>query len=475
MKQYSNIFYSIILVGGDFLALVSAFVLAYIMRVKYDTRPLLEQIPSEAYLYGFLTVLPLWIVVNAFIGLYSKNIYDNRFKELGRLIIGSFLGILVVVGYDFVSEKTLFPARLVVVYGLILSFSFLVIFRVLARVIRTLLYRSGFGVRNVLIVGDNPAAESIFSELSNTNRSGHYIIGVVSRKSSAFYETFPSFITAIKKIGVSKIHSIIQVELYKQSEKNDEIMNFAQTNHISYRFIPGNNELFVGNIEVELYRGTPVVAVHQTPLVGWGNLAKNIFDFILAIFLLIVLSPIFLITSIIMKTLNPKETLFFSQKRLTRHNQEFTVYKFRSQYQKFDNTTPEKAFQMISKPELAKQYRENGDYLRNDPRILKGGKLIRTLSIDEMPQLFNVIKGNISMVGPRALIAEELNSYQKKHHILSIKSGITGLAQVSGRRNIGFDERRKLDLYYVQNWSFWLDIMILLRTLRAVINGIGAK
>ncbi len=475
MKQYSNIFYSIILVVGDFLALVSAFVLAYILRVKYDTRPLLEQIPSETYLYGFLTVLPLWVVVNAFIGLYNKNIYDNRFKELGRLVLGSFLGILVVVGYDFVSEKTLFPARLVVVYGLILSFGFLVIFRVLARVIRTLLYRSGFGLRNVLIVGDNPAAESIFSELSNTNRSGHRIIGVVSRKNSFFYETFPNFMAAINKIGTNKIHSIIQVELYKQTDKNDEIMNFAQTNHISYRFIPGNNELFVGNIEVELYRGTPVVAVHQTPLAGWGSLAKNVFDFVFALVLFVILIPVILATMVVMKILNPKESLFFSQKRLTRHNQEFTVYKFRSQYQKFDNTSPEKAFAMLGKPDLAKQYRAGGDYLKNDPRILRGGKLIRTLSIDEIPQLLNVLKGDISMVGPRALIAEELNNYQKKHHILSIKSGITGLAQVSGRRNISFEERRKLDLYYVQNWSFWLDIVILLRTLRAVINGIGAK
>ena len=103
------------------------------------------------------------------------------------------------------------------------------------------------------------------------------------------------------------------------------------------------------------------------------------------------------------------------------------------------------------------------------------GKFLRATSLDELPQLINVLKGDLSLVGPRALIPAELSAYEKRHTILSVKSGLTGLAQVSGRRNISFEERRKLDMYYVQNWSFWMDLVILLKTVRVVLTGEGAK
>lgn len=129
----------------------------------------------------------------------------------------------------------------------------------------------------------------------------------------------------------------------------------------------------------------------------------------------------------------------------------------------------------MGKPELIEKYRKNGDYLPDDPRITKIGKFIRKTSLDELPQLINVIKGDISLVGPRALVPGELRDYGDRSLLLSVKSGLTGLAQVSGRRSISFDERRALDLYYVQNWSLWLDISILFRTIGAVFSQKGAK
>lgn len=474
MKQNATIIYALLLVIGDFLALVAAFSTAYVLRVKYDTRPLIEQIPAETYLYGFIAVLPLWILVHGLIGLYRRDVYDNRFREFGRLILGSSLGMLVIIGYDFVIDDNLFPARLVAAYGLVLSFGFLVIFRMVARGVRSALFSFGYGVNNVLIVGGGTAASSIIYELENTRRSGHRIIGVVGGDGTKFRH-FPDFDTAIESLGGRTIHSIIQTELYRKTDLNDAIMNYAQSKHMSYRFIPGNNELFVGNIEVELFRGTPVVTVHQTALIGWGSIVKRIFDLIAGGIMLIVASPVLLLVALLQKVTSPTAPVLLKQTRLTQFNREFTVYKFRSFKQKFNGMSPEQAFEKMGKPELAKIYRDGGDQLPNDPRITRLGKLLRVTSLDELPQLINVVRGDISLVGPRALVPEELKSYHKKHHILSIKSGITGLAQVSGRRDISFDERRKLDLYYVQNWSFWLDIIILLKTLRAVINGIGAK
>jgi lipopolysaccharide/colanic/teichoic acid biosynthesis glycosyltransferase len=152
----------------------------------------------------------------------------------------------------------------------------------------------------------------------------------------------------------------------------------------------------------------------------------------------------------------------------------FQVFKFHSQYAKYDGTTPEQAFAKMGKPELAETYRSNGDRLDNDPRVTPIGRFIRKMSIDELPQLFNVLKGDISLVGPRALVPEELAKYSRRHTILSVRSGLTGLAQVSGRRDISFEERRKLDIYYVQNWSFWGDLIILFRTIWIVLFHRGA-
>lgn len=167
--------------------------------------------------------------------------------------------------------------------------------------------------------------------------------------------------------------------------------------------------------------------------------------------------------------------VFFRQERLSRHNKKVRIFKFRTMKKKYNGLLPEEAFAKMNQPELAKQYRKNGDQLDNDPRVGRLGRFLRSSSLDELPQLINVIKGDISLVGPRALVERDLDKYDKKSLILSVKSGLTGLAVISGRKDLPFDERRKLDLYYVQNWSFWNDIVILAKTAAVVIFHRGAK
>lgn len=475
VKNNSQLIFRIILILGDFLALTAAFSVAYILRVKFDTRPLIAQVPAETYLYAILIVLPLWIIIHGAIGLYTRSVYENRFSELGKLILGSILGILTVIGYDFVIDDDLFPARLVVVYGFLLSLGFLVVFRTLARLTKTVLYSYGVGITNLVIVGDGKSSIRVIDQFANTSDSGHRIVGIVGESKYDDIPNFASIEDLEKKYKTTSIDSIIQTKLYKDDQKNNDVLAFAQKNHIEYRFIPANSELFSGNLEVELYREVPLITVHQTALFGWGQVVKRIFDLLFGGLVFIFLLPLLLIVAALQKIVDPNGSILLKQTRLTKFNKEFTVYKFRSHKSKYNGLTPEEAFKQMGKPELAKLYRENGDHLENDPRISGFGKFIRVTSIDELPQLINVLRGDISLVGPRALIPQELDKYHQKHHILSVKSGMTGLAQVSGRRNISFEERRKLDVYYVQNWSFWLDLIILLRTLRAVIGGSGAK
>lgn len=476
MKNNSSIFYAVALVIGDFLALLGAFGVAYILRVRFDDRPLLvSNITSETYLSAILIVLPLWVIVFATLGLYKASTYENRWRELSRLAVGSFWGMLVVIGYDFVIDGTLFPARLVAVYGFLLGLGFVIIFRMFARLARHLLFTYGFGINNVLIVGGNRSSRHLAADLSNSRRTGYRVVGIVGKSENPKVPSFTNFDDAIKKLEGVPLHSIIQTSIYKDEDRNTAIVAYAQMNHITYRFIPGNEEIFSGNIEVELFRGTPLVTLHQTSLVGWGSMGKRLFDFVLGLLLLVITSPIILLVIILMKLTLPRAPVFLGQKRLTQFDREVTVYKFRSFKPEYNGMSPEAAFKKMGKSSLITEYRENGDHLPNDPRITRLGRFMRITSIDELPQFWNVVRGDLSLVGPRALVPEELQKYQHRHHILSVRSGVTGLAQVSGRRDISFDERRRLDLYYVQNWSFWLDISILLRTFRAVINGIGAK
>jgi lipopolysaccharide/colanic/teichoic acid biosynthesis glycosyltransferase len=239
--------------------------------------------------------------------------------------------------------------------------------------------------------------------------------------------------------------------------------------------VPASSELFVGNLEVELFRSSlPVITVHQTALFGWGRVAKRTFDLVMGFVLLLLALPIMAVICLIMLIFDHGDPIWRNT-RLSRFGTKIRIYKFRTQLHAYHRMSPEEGFAKMGRPELAKQFRANGDFLENDPRISKLGRFLRKTSLDELPQLFNVLRGDMSLVGPRPLEPFELSNYDKKNLMLSVKTGLTGLAAVSGRRDISFEERRALDLYYVQNWSLWLDLVILAKTVRTVFGARGAK
>jgi exopolysaccharide biosynthesis polyprenyl glycosylphosphotransferase len=477
MKNNASFVYSFFLVIGDFVALMAAFLSAFLIRGVLDTRPVAHPVAAITYLGIFVALIPFWLIIFGLLGLYNSSIYEKRFQEIGRLFMGSFVGFLFVIAAAYFSNEIIFPAKLIPIYGLGLAFLFLVLFRNIARGLRIWLFRRDIGISNLLIIGGTKIAKELVDSLRNSRESGYRILGVVSSRPDAHrnfpdIKVFSDFESACKNLGKGQIHGIVQTELYGDSSKNNQILNYSQEQHVSYRFIPGNTELFVGNIEVELFRSSvPVIAVHQTALVGWGRIIKRLFDLVVTVPLVLLLSPVFLLVILAELIFGGKGKVLFKQIRLTRYNRQFNAHKFRTIRQKYNGLTPEQAFAKMGEPALIKEFRDNGDFLVHDPRLTSLGRFLRTTSLDELPQLFNILKGDISLVGPRALVPQELDVYDKRHAILSVKSGLTGLAQVSGRKNISFNERRKLDIYYVQNWSFWLDIVILLKTVRVIFSG----
>ena len=476
MKSNASLVYNLFLMIGDFLALVAAFIGAFFIRAQ-STVPVAHPISGRTYVYVFISLLPFWIVIFALLRLYNSNIYERRFSEFGRLLIGSFIGMLFVIFWNFVSINPIFPAKLVPIYGFGLAFVFLVLFRNIARLIRTELFGFNIGLTHIALVGSNSMTRELIGSLANSRRSGYKIVAVVGDKRQVGdlpIQTHPSFRQFLES-APSTLHGIMQTELYADEARNAEILTYAQEHHVGYRFVPGNSELFVGNIDVELFRNAvPVIAVHHTALFGWGRVVKRLMDILLSATLIVLSSPLWLIIAIAIKINDPSGPVFYRPKRLTRFNTDIHIFKFRSMYQKYC-VSPEDGFALMGRPDLLKQYRENGDQLPNDPRVMFVGKLIRATSLDELPQLYNVFHGELSMVGPRALDAFELEQYAKKNLILSVKSGLTGLAVVSGRHGISFEERRKLDLYYVQNWSLWMDLTILIKTVRVVLERLARR
>ena len=280
-----------------------------------------------------------------------------------------------------------------------------------------------------------------------------------------------------------KINSVIQTEFYEKEDKNRKILLAARENHLSYKFIPAQSEFYGGKNTVEVFNGFPMVAIHQTPLIGWGRVVKRLFDILMSLLAMIVVIPLMIPFAIIIKITDPKGPVIYKHRRITRFGTPFNIYKLRSMYWKYSTggaaskKTDLEIFTELGREDLIAEFQEN-QKVKKDPRIMPIGRFTRATSIDELPQFINVIKGDLSLVGPRAIVNDELAKYKKFDGgglITSVKSGITGLWQVSGRSDLTYEERVKLDTYYVQNWSFWLDIKILLKTILVVLKKTGAE
>lgn len=470
--------YSLLLILVDMVMLFATFIGAYALRVHYDPRPLVSEIYAADYLLSSLIIVPVWIIIFAVLGLYRAETYNRRLIEWAKIGVGAFIGILLVIGWEYVSETDIFPARLVTVYALVGSFIMLIIGRETLKHIRTMMFRYGKGVKRVLLIGTDDTATDIASSLANTKKTGYKIVAIAGPR-----KLIPKGMNvlhysrvehALKNIPADHITAIIQTNLYESPERNQNILGASQSHHISYSFIPGQSEFYSGKNTVDVFLGYPMISVYQTPLTGWGAIVKRIFDQIVSTLLIILFSPLFLLIFLLQKIFSPGPAFYLSR-RLSRFSEPIQLIKFRSMGARYGKKDAAEEFREMGRDDLAREY-EKHRKVENDPRITRFGSFLRKTSLDELPQLFNVWKGDLSLVGPRPILPQEMEMAKGRTALLhSVKSGITGLWQVSGRSELSFDERIELELFYAQNWSFWLDIKILFKTVAVVIFRRGAK
>ncbi|MDB5178987.1 MAG: hypothetical protein JWN01_930 [Patescibacteria group bacterium] len=484
MRKRSELFFSMILVPLDFLALLGAFVVGYIIRVKLEGKPVAHPIPALDFLGVILILLPVWIFIFALSGLYSQSNLRGRFSEIGRVFVAVSGGVMVTILLDFLQPVSLFPSKAVPIYAYGLGLLFVLSSRIVVRAVQRWFFNFGVGVHNALIIGSGEIAQRIAHELALT-RSGYRLLGCVdtvrgAAKRMPGLAIYRSFEEARETLGGSAINEIIQADSGLEQDEVLALVNYATNHNVIYRFVPNQFGLYASNSALGNLAGVPMIEIRLTPLEGWGRIAKRVFDVLGAAFGVVVLSPILLVVALIIKLKDPDGPILFGHRRLSRNGKEVFVLKFRTMAWKWCTgpglkyKTAEEAFVAMGREDLIVEF-QKAQKVDDDPRVTRLGRLLRKTSLDELPQLLNVLRGNMSMVGPRPIIPAELERYgEHGASFLALKPGVTGLWQISGRNDISYEDRVKLDIYYVENWSLALDLKILIRTVMAIFRGRGA-
>ncbi len=465
------------------MAILTAFVAAYALRVKIDARPVAHPLGFMFFLKIFLLIIPVWVILFALSGLYNLSSLRGRLKEISRVFVAVSAGVMFMIVVDFLSKDPLFPSKSVPIYAYGLSLITVIAAREIMRAVQRSLFRKGIGVYQAVLIGSGPIAQKIAESLKSARHSGYKIIGVIDSARGAQKRMTPlrvdsNFQNLLNRLKNKQIDEFIQADSSLEPDEVYEVVEYAANHHLTYRFVPNQLGIFATHSEVGTMAGMPMIGIKPTPLDGWGRIVKRLFDMTASLLGLLVLSPFFLVIAVIIRVTDPGPVLF-KHRRLSRVGKEIYVYKFRTMKVRFSKgefagKSDIQVFQILGRDNLVEEFKRD-QKVRRDPRVSKIGDLLRRSSLDELPQLWNIFKGDISLVGPRPVVQAELEKYGSgRSTLLSLKPGLTGLWQVSGRNDVSYEERVKLDLFYIENWSLWLDIRIILRTLLILVTRRGA-
>lgn len=464
MKR-SELIFNALLVPIDFLMLVSAGALAYSLRFSgslSQLRPIVFDLPFSKYMQIVFAVSPVFLVFFALMGLYSLTSVRKLWKEIFQIIVGISAGFMFIIFMTFM-QREMFSSRFIFFAAWLLAIAMVVAGRAAIRFMQGWLARRyKLGFHRLALLGENGAVKTIQKEIKKNKTLGYKVV----RKLRNFK------VEDLEKIFKDPgIDEIILCSSDVEKNKVQEILDFCQEKNIDFKFVPDMFQAQAALFEMQTISDVTLIEVKRTPLDGWGKIIKRTVDIIVSFWGLVLLSPFFAAAAVIIK-LDSSGPVFARLERM-RQGKKFKLYKFRSmvknahslKYDKDGNLTPE--FLKLNERGEGPLFKT-----KSDPRITRVGKFIRRTRIDEFPQLINVLKGEMSLVGPRPHEPEEVARYKKHHRkLLTIKPGITGLSQISGSSDLDFEREVKLDIYYIENWSLFLDMTILLKTFLVFLKG----
>ena len=466
--------FAVILLPLDYLALLAAAVTAY--RLRFETfagfRPAISLIAYPEFLATAAAIALGYLVIFALTGLYTIERPRRILEESVKVISGCTLGVMGLIILVFFRGE-LFTSRFVVLAAWLLSIAYVIVERLIVRLANRQLLKRGIGARRAIVVGGNDrATEAIVAEFTRNPELGYRIVKRFSRWDIS---TAAEAAALCEKDGAEELF-VTDPDTGKDAMQS--LIEFAEDHHLTFRYAADTLAAHAALMSTTI-AGIPVIEVKRTRLEGWGRVYKRVFDIVSSLVLIVLTSPFMLIAAIAIK-LDSRGPIIFKNERVGHEGLTFKVFKFRSM--RADVSVGEQFAGQQAALDLEKKLieergiKEGPVYkIKDDPRVTRVGRFIRRFSIDELPQFFNVLMGDMSLVGPRPHQPREVEKYERHHRrVLMIRPGITGLAQVSGRSDLSFEDEVRLDTFYIENWTPLMDVAIVLKTPLAVFSKKGA-
>jgi len=463
------------LILSDAVMTFLAFWLAYYLRFEWFVQYFASSaiVSFDQYRFLLYTMPILWLVIFVANGLYLKENLLGGTREYSRVLRSASAGFLVIVLAGFL-QPTLIIARgwLLLTWGI--SFLFVAVARLGLRGHVYSLRKHGYFLTPAVIVGANQEGRWLAEQLLRWETSGLHIVGFVDKKepvSSPLFHGLHS-LGSVERLGeIIQQYHIGEVILASSAfSTRDHLLDIFRTygvsENVNIRMSSGLYEVLTTGLTINELAYVPLVCVNKVRLAGTDSAMKFILDYLGAVVSLVILSPLLLLIAFCIKISSPGPVL---HRRLVMglNGKQFYALKFRTMFTNGDQI-------LDQHPELKRELQTNYK-LKNDPRITPIGGFLRKYSLDELPQLFNVLKRDMSLVGPRMISPEEAPMYKQfDMNLLTVLPGITGLWQVSGRSDISYEDRVLMDMYYVRNWSLWLDFQLLFQTIPTVLRARGA-
>jgi exopolysaccharide biosynthesis polyprenyl glycosylphosphotransferase len=459
------------LVVGDALCVTLGFVTAYMLRF-WTNWNIFEQVEPRLGFYTLVTaaLVPCWMLTFVLYGLYNRRHLLGGPPEYARIFNSCLLGVLLVVVVSF-----LIPGFVVARAWLLLSWACVLAlcvgWRFLMRRVVYGLRRYGYLTERMLVLGANAEGLAIAAQLCDWPSCGARVVGFIDEQAVVGAHPLPgipvlgSAATFSTTVLEHDIDTVIIADTAVVRERLPQIYGAMETlQQLDVRLAPGLFELLTTGVQVREQGSVPLLLLNKNRITGGHAFCKAAIDRVGALCGLLLLSPLLLLIALAIKYHDGGPVLH-RRRVVGVGKQPFDAFKFRTMH-----VDGARLLNPAQRDELAREGK-----LKHDPRVTRVGRLLRKTSLDELPQLINVVLGQMSLVGPRMLTVEELGHFGRwQHNLLTVRPGLTGLWQISGRSDLGYEERVRLDMHYIRNYSLWLDLYIIFRTIPIVVAGHGA-